>query len=376
MSSRWPGAISARVAELSSSAAPLPRISRPESTPWRVASSSCSARAAQVRVALQAALGGERDRRDDVRVGELGPGRLREVERLHAGERLAPALGGLRAQAAVDLLLGHPLELAVVVEQAHEPSLVALARVVRRRARTVRTRALLAVAGREPGVSDGLTRGPVHEPLPRVTRVVPGPWITRNQKTKPSAQTTAVIAKIRPSAPVRWSWPAARRTRIHAWSSRRSSASAPNRNPNSPTKEIEDAEGDAAREVVGLRAEPQAGERDRAPAEQAEDDHRAEQDAGERAVEALAQGAAARRQLAEADGRRAGPAPDEQAAVLGGVAAHRSPMFAVTGPHETRCRRGARAVRDAAQWPAMSASYPPRSAAIVGGSLTASRQPA
>ncbi len=56
---------------------------------------------------------------DDAGVGELRPGGLREIERLHPGERLAPALGGLRAQALVDLLLGHPFELAVVVEQPH-----------------------------------------------------------------------------------------------------------------------------------------------------------------------------------------------------------------------------------------------------------------
>ena len=53
--------------------------------------------AAQVRVALQAALGGERDCRDDMRVGELGPSRLRKIKSLHASERLAPALRGLRA---------------------------------------------------------------------------------------------------------------------------------------------------------------------------------------------------------------------------------------------------------------------------------------
>ena len=151
----------------------------------------------------------------------------------------------------------------------------------------------------------------------------PGPWMTTNQNTKTAAQTSAVIAKIRPSTPPRWSWPAARRTRIHAWSSRRRSASAPNRNANSPDEGDEDAEADAAREVVDLRADPQAGERDRPPAEQAEDDHRAEQDAGERAVEALAQRAAALGQRAEADRGRAGPAADEQAAVLSGVVAHR-----------------------------------------------------
>ena len=50
-------------------------------------------RGVQVRVAIQAAQGHERDRVDDPRMGELGPGRLGEVERLHARECLAPALG-------------------------------------------------------------------------------------------------------------------------------------------------------------------------------------------------------------------------------------------------------------------------------------------
>jgi hypothetical protein len=83
--------------------------------------------AAQMRVALQAALGDERDRADDARVGELRPGCLREIERLHTGQRLALALGGLRAQAHVDFLLGHAFELAVVVEQAHYATVVGLA---------------------------------------------------------------------------------------------------------------------------------------------------------------------------------------------------------------------------------------------------------
>ena len=110
---------------------------------------------------------------------------------------------------------------------------------------------------------------------------------------------------MRPSAPVRWSWPAARRTRIQALSRRRSIASAPNSSANSAMNDDEDAEADAAREVVDLRADPQAGERDRPPAEQAQQRHRREQQAGERAVDALAQLAAALGQRAEADRRRA-----------------------------------------------------------------------
>ena len=122
MSSCWPGSISARVAALSSSAAPLPRISRCGVDAVALGELVAQLGAAQVRVALQAAARDERDRVDDARVGQLGPGRLREVERLDARERFALALGGLLAQPGVDLLLGHPFELAVVVEQAHAGS--------------------------------------------------------------------------------------------------------------------------------------------------------------------------------------------------------------------------------------------------------------
>ncbi len=71
--------------------------------------------AAQVRIAVQAGAGGEGDRVDDVGMGQLRPRRLREVEREHPGERLAPPLGRFFAQPLVDLLLGEALELAVVV---------------------------------------------------------------------------------------------------------------------------------------------------------------------------------------------------------------------------------------------------------------------
>src|ERR1019366_9551851 len=95
-----------------------------------------------------------------------------------------------------------------------------------------------------------------------------------------------------------------------------------------PDEGDQDAEADAARQIVHLRADPQAGEWDRAPAEQAEDDHRGEQGAGYGAVEALAQIAATLGQLAEAGRRRPGPASDEQPASIGWIAAHLSPMFA------------------------------------------------
>ena len=70
-------------------------------------------------------------------------------------------------------------------------------------------------------------------------------------------------------------------------SSRRSTESAPNSSTNSADERDENADADAAREVIGLRAEPQTGDRNRAPAEQAEHDHRGQQDAGDRAVDAL-----------------------------------------------------------------------------------------
>ncbi len=76
-------------------------------------------RAAQVWVAVHAAAGDVRDRVDDRGIGQLRPCRLGEVERVNVRERLRAALGGLLAQAFVDLLLGHSLKLAVVVEQTH-----------------------------------------------------------------------------------------------------------------------------------------------------------------------------------------------------------------------------------------------------------------
>ena len=77
-------------------------------------------------------------------------------------------------------------------------------------------------------------RGCAHARPPPENVLEPGPWMTTNQTKKTLAQITAVIAKTRPSTPVRWSWPAARRTRIHAWSRRRKSERTPNRSANSP----------------------------------------------------------------------------------------------------------------------------------------------
>src|SRR2546423_4461914 len=132
-------------------------------------------------------------------MGQLRPGRLREIERLPARERFAPALRGLLAQAEVHLLLGEALDLAVVVEQAHRLGLVLAA--IRlpglRRGRAARTR----------GCHDFARPG---------TTCEPGPWMTRNQTTNVSAHTAAVAPKIRPITPERWSWPAAPRTRIPA----------------------------------------------------------------------------------------------------------------------------------------------------------------
>src|SRR5271166_6251685 len=131
-------------------------------------------RSGQMWISLQPAAGDERDRADDVRMRQLGPRRQRQVECLHARERLAPALGCLLAQAFVYLLLGHPLELAVVVEQAHGDGLV-----------------LAVIVACGPS-REGCGRVGPHAPLPRVTRPVPGPWMTRNHSRNPSAQTTAV----------------------------------------------------------------------------------------------------------------------------------------------------------------------------------------
>src|ERR1039458_2612551 len=81
-------------------------------------------------------------------------------------------------------------------------------------------------------------------------------------------------------------------------------------------KRGEDPEADAAREIVGLGADPQARQGNGSPAEQAQDDHPREQNAGEGAVDALSQLATALGQSAKAHRGGAGPASDEQPAVL------------------------------------------------------------
>src|SRR5207247_8397325 len=125
-----------------------------------------------VHVSVQPAPRRVRDRVDDGGRRVCRPGRLRQVQRLHAGERLALALVGLRAQALGDLLLAHRLELPVVGEQPHQP-----------------------------------WRGAIDEPSP--------PTKTSQNRNAP-APTTAVTANTRPMAPLRWSTPAARRTTTHA----------------------------------------------------------------------------------------------------------------------------------------------------------------
>ena len=131
---------------------------------------------------------------------------------------------------------------------------------------------------------------------------------------------------MRPSAPVRWSWPAARRTRIQAWSSRRKSIKVPNSSANSADERDQDAEADAARQVVDLRAEPQTGERDRPPAEQADDDHPDEEQPRQRAVDALARLAAALGQRPKRTGAVPGRRPTNRPPVSVGSRAHHSSL--------------------------------------------------
>jgi hypothetical protein len=127
----------------------------------------------------------EGDRVDDARVGQLGPGGLREVERVDACERFAAALGGLLAQTLVDLLLGHPFELAVVVEQTHGKAVLA------------------GTDARYPALARRESAMRAHGlPLPDCV-IEPGPWMTMNQKAKTMPQIAAVVPKIRPMMPLR-----------------------------------------------------------------------------------------------------------------------------------------------------------------------------
>ena len=96
------------------------RRAAPRATPWRCGELGAQLGGVPVEVAVQAAARGVGDRVDDVGRRVLGPGRLREVERLDARERLARgARRPPRAARRVTSSSRHALELAVVVEEAH-----------------------------------------------------------------------------------------------------------------------------------------------------------------------------------------------------------------------------------------------------------------
>ena len=93
-----------------------PRPAR-RSTPWRAASASRSA-ARRVRVGVDRAPQRERGRVDRLGVRRLVPGRAREVERVRPRSARGPLLVAALAQLAPDLLGRELLELAVVVAEA------------------------------------------------------------------------------------------------------------------------------------------------------------------------------------------------------------------------------------------------------------------
>src|SRR4029077_12261330 len=123
---------------------------------------------------------------DDVGRRQLGGRRLGEVDGLDAGQRALAPLGRRVAQLGAALLLGQPLELPVVVQEPHEV-------------------AIYPFLG---------------------SRLDPRPPMNSSQNVKMTTPIAAVVAKIGPMIPLRWSWPAARRTRIHRWSRRLSTMSA------------------------------------------------------------------------------------------------------------------------------------------------------
>ncbi len=142
-------------------------------------------RAPQVGVLVQAPAGHEGDRVDDPGMGQLGPGGLRQVEHVDAGERFTASLGCFLAERLVDLLLGHRFELLVVVQEAHM-------------ARSSSAEPRRTGSSRAPGA-------PAQAPgLPEKV-LEPGPWMTRNQNANTAPQRTAVAPKILPITPVRWS---------------------------------------------------------------------------------------------------------------------------------------------------------------------------
>ena len=176
-------------------------------------------------------------------------------------------------------------------------------------------------------------------PLPEKV-LEPGPWMMRNQIAKTSAQTAAVTAKIRPSAralvvPGGAAYedpgvvqPPQQRERAEQQHEQRD-------------ERDQDADSDAPREVVGLRAEPQAGDRDGAPAEQAAEGDRGEQQAREGAVHALAQIAAALGQRAEAHRGGAGRRPTNRPPLSEG-SLRMSPCSQLAGSDPLSRRRASR----------------------------------
>ncbi len=124
------------------------------------------ARRMAVRVAVHSSSGTGDRRVHYLRVGHVGPLGAGQVHARHPLERQRALTGAPLAQAAVPLLLIDVLELAVVVEQAHQ--------------------GLGAISG-------------------------PGPAMIRNQKMKPIAAMPALTTKMRSSAPRFCSCPAARR---------------------------------------------------------------------------------------------------------------------------------------------------------------------
>ena len=148
----------------------------------------------RVAVAVQPAARDVGHRVDDRRGRQLGPRRLREVDRVDVGQRPLAALGRLAAQLEVDLLLGEPLELPVVVQQAHQM-----------------VGSVAAVPG-WPRIADAARRGQPGAGVPGPAiyccfgaRLGPSPPMNSSQKVKQIAPIAAVVAKIGPMIPLRWS---------------------------------------------------------------------------------------------------------------------------------------------------------------------------
>ncbi len=167
----------------------------------------------------------------------------------------------------------------------------------------------------------------------------------RNQNPNATSAITAEAPKIRASAPSRCSWPAARRTIRQTRSSREHKRQRHEQRDEDAGEGDDDPAHVRAEPVVGLRADPQPGQRLRAPHRQAQQRLDGQQHEREHAVGAPAARAAAlgRPAIVHRPGPRA--APDEEPAGVRRIVArhhHEDTRQWIRSTHVSRHNKGKR----------------------------------